>query len=147
MAEPGPQAGTDALDDEPEGPDEGQPGLVAFRPRREPAPSHGEVDDATEIADAATEAAQAGRSSGGWTRRLPGGNSLPPGRSARGELPREPAVSRRGRIEPTSRTWPPNWPDGLLASCRVRRHTAVCRVPRAALTTRISAEHPAGPYR
>jgi hypothetical protein len=77
MAEPGPAAGTDALDDEPEGPDEGQQGLVAFRPRREPAPSHGQVDDATEIADAATEAAQAGRPSGGWTRRLPGGNSLP----------------------------------------------------------------------
>jgi hypothetical protein len=77
MAEPDPVAGTDALDDEPEGLEEGQPGLVAFRPRREPAPSHGEVDEATEIADAATEAAEAGRSSGGWSRRLPGGHSLP----------------------------------------------------------------------
>lgn len=77
MAEPDPVAGPDVLDDEPEGPDEGQPGLVAFRPRREPAPSHGEVDEATEIADAAAEAAEAGRSSGGWSRRLPGGHSLP----------------------------------------------------------------------
>jgi hypothetical protein len=77
MAEPDPVAGTNGLDGEPQGPDEGQPGLVAFRPRREPAPSRGEVDDAAEIADAATEAAQAGRSSGGWTRRLPGSNSLP----------------------------------------------------------------------
>jgi hypothetical protein len=77
MAEPDPVAGTDGLDDEPEGPDEGQPGLVAFRPRREPAPSHGEADEATEIADAASEAAEAGRSSAGWTRRLPGGHSLP----------------------------------------------------------------------
>ena len=77
MAEPDPVAGPDVLDDEPEGPDEGQPGLVAFRPRREPAPSHGEVDGATEIADAAAEAAEAGRSSGGWSRRQPGG-ALPP---------------------------------------------------------------------
>jgi hypothetical protein len=77
MAEPDPMAGTDALEDETEGPDEEQPGLVAFRPRRESAPSHGEVDEGNEIADAATEAAQAGRPSGGWTRRLPGGHSLP----------------------------------------------------------------------
>ena len=76
MAEPDPVAGTDVLDDEPEGPDEGQAGLVAFRPRREPGPPAGDVDEATEIADA-TEAAQAGRPPGGWTRRLPGGHSLP----------------------------------------------------------------------
>lgn len=72
-----PVAGTDALEDEPKGPDEGQPGLVVFRPRRESAPSGGEVDEATEIPDEAAEAAQAGRSSGGWTRRLPGGHSVP----------------------------------------------------------------------
>jgi hypothetical protein len=72
-----PVAGPGALEDGLEGPDEAQPGLVAFRPRREPAPSDGEADEAAEILDAATEAAQAGRSSAGWTRRLPGGHSLP----------------------------------------------------------------------
>jgi hypothetical protein len=77
MAEPDPVAGTDVLDDEPEEPDEGQAGLVAFRPRREPPPPAGDADEAAEIADAATEAAQAGRPPGGWTRRLPGGHSLP----------------------------------------------------------------------
>jgi hypothetical protein len=77
MPEPDPVAGTDVLEDEPEGPDDGQPGLVPFRPRHEPVPPEGEVDETTQIADPASEAAQAGRSSGGWTRRLPGGHSLP----------------------------------------------------------------------
>jgi hypothetical protein len=77
VAEPEPAAGTDGLEDEPEGHDEGQPGLVAFRPRREPASSHGEVDETAQTEDPETEAAQAGRPSGGWTRRLPGGHSLP----------------------------------------------------------------------
>jgi hypothetical protein len=76
VAEPDP-AETDGLEEETEGQDEGQPGLVAFRPRREPAPPHAEVDEAAQIEDPATEAAQAGRPSGGWTRRLPGGHSLP----------------------------------------------------------------------
>ncbi len=77
MAEPDPLAGADVLEDEPEEPDEGQPGLVPFRPRHEPGPSEGEVDETTQIVDPATEAAQAAQSSGGWTRRLPGGHSLP----------------------------------------------------------------------
>lgn len=72
-----PVAAGGVLEDEAEEPDERQPGLVAFRPRRDSAPSRGEVDEATEISDAETEAAQAGRSSGNWTRRLPGGHSLP----------------------------------------------------------------------
>jgi hypothetical protein len=72
-----PAAGTDALEGEPEGPDEEQADLVAFRPRHEPAPSHGEVDETAQIADPTAEAAEAGRPSGGWTRRLPGGHSLP----------------------------------------------------------------------
>jgi hypothetical protein len=76
MAEPGPLAGADALEDEAEGPGEGQPGLVAFRPRRDPAPAHGDVDEAEQVVDPATEAAEAARSAG-WTRRLPGGHSLP----------------------------------------------------------------------
>ena len=54
-----PTAGTDALEGEPEGPGEGQADLVAFRPRHEPAPSHGEVDEAAQIADRAAEAAEA----------------------------------------------------------------------------------------
>lgn len=72
-----PVPAADALEDEPEGPDEGQSGLVAFRPRGELAPSGGDVDQAPEIPDEDTEAAQADRSPGGWTRRLPGGHSLP----------------------------------------------------------------------
>jgi hypothetical protein len=71
-----PVAGADALD-EPEGLGEGQPGLVAFRPRRESAPSHAGADEAAEISEEAAEAAEAGRSPGGWTRRLPGGHSVP----------------------------------------------------------------------
>ena len=72
-----PVAGDDALEGEAEGPDEGQPGLVAFRPRRASASSHPEVDEATEISDEVGEAAEASRPPGGWTRRLPGGHSLP----------------------------------------------------------------------
>jgi hypothetical protein len=77
VAEPDPADGTDGLEDEAEAQDEGQQGLVAFRPRREPAPSHGDVDETAQIEDPSTEAAQAGRPAGGWTRRLPGGHSLP----------------------------------------------------------------------
>jgi hypothetical protein len=77
MAEPEPAAGADDFEDEPDGPGEDQPGLVPFRPRHEPVPSHGEADETAQIADPATEAAEAGRPSGGWTRRLPGGHSLP----------------------------------------------------------------------
>ncbi len=76
MAEPESSAGADAPEDETEGPGEGQPGLVAFRPRREPAPAHGDVDELEHAVDPVTEAAQADRT-GGWTRRLPGGHSLP----------------------------------------------------------------------
>jgi hypothetical protein len=76
MAEAEPVAGGDALEDEPGGPGEEQPGLVAFRPRREPALAHGDIDETEQVADPATEAAEAGRSAG-WTRRLPGGHSLP----------------------------------------------------------------------
>jgi len=75
-AEPELSAGADVLEDEAEGSGEGQPGLVAFRPRREPAPAHGDVDETEQAVDPGAEAAQAGRP-GGWTRRLPGGHSLP----------------------------------------------------------------------
>jgi hypothetical protein len=76
LAEPELPAGADVLEDEAEGPGEGQPGLVAFRPRREPASAHGDVDETEQVVDPDTEAAEAGRP-GGWTRRLPGGHSLP----------------------------------------------------------------------
>jgi hypothetical protein len=76
MAEPEPVTGGDGLEDEPEGPGDGPPGLVAFRPRREHTPAHADVDEIEQGADPSTEAAEAGRS-GGWTRRLPGGHSLP----------------------------------------------------------------------
>jgi hypothetical protein len=76
LAEPEPPAGADAPEDEAEEPGEGQQGLVAFRPRREPAPVHADVDELGQAVDPAIEAAQADRP-GGWTRRLPGGHSLP----------------------------------------------------------------------
>jgi hypothetical protein len=76
LAEPEPPGGADGPGDETEGPGEGQPGLVAFRPRLEPAPAHADVDELGQGIDPATEAAQADRP-GGWTRRLPGGHSLP----------------------------------------------------------------------
>jgi hypothetical protein len=72
-------------------PGEGQAGLVAFRPRHEQASYPDEVDEggeSAELADEESQAAPAGRSSGGWARRLPGGHALPrqkrPGGAAKG---------------------------------------------------------------
>lgn len=66
----------DDLEDEPEGPDEGQAGLVAFRPRRESAVGPGDAGETPQAGDPAAEAGEVGRP-GSWTRRLPGGHTLP----------------------------------------------------------------------
>lgn len=105
MAGPEPMAGTEALEtpDEPESLAEEQPGLVAFRPRHEPAPSQGETDETSQIPDPAAEAAQAGRS-GGWARRLPGGHSLPRQKRAGGAAKgaRQEGKDRAGLADPAA---------------------------------------------
>ncbi len=88
----------------PDGPGEGQPGLVAFRPRHE---SNGYPDEGAEPAalpeqtaqDA--EAAEAGRAS--WARRLPGGHALPrqkrPGGAAKGGSSKQEGKERADLAE------------------------------------------------
>jgi hypothetical protein len=79
VAEPEPMAGNGAQEPsaEQELLGEGQPGLVAFRPRHDPASYQEEGDEPGQLDDQASQAAEAGRASGGWARRLPGGHALP----------------------------------------------------------------------
>jgi hypothetical protein len=89
---------------DPEGPGDGQPGLVAFRPRHDPA---GYRDDDTEQAPLqeqaaqGAEAAEAGRA--GWARRLPGGHALPrqkrPGGAAKGGSAKQEGKERADLAE------------------------------------------------
>ena len=71
-AEPEPVA-RDGQDTDP-----AEAGLTSFRPRLEPD-AYPEEDDAepAPVGGHASEPAEAGRGSGGWARRLPGGHSLP----------------------------------------------------------------------
>jgi hypothetical protein len=88
----------------PDGPGEGQPGLVAFRPHYE---SNGYGDEGVEPAplpeqtDQGAEAAEAGRA--GWARRLPGGHALPrqkrPSGAAKGSSAKQEGKERADLAE------------------------------------------------
>jgi len=64
---------------EDQGPEEGQPGLAAFRPQHEPAGYSGEGQDPDPFPDEPEQTAEPSRSAAGWTRagRVPGGHALP----------------------------------------------------------------------
>jgi hypothetical protein len=61
----------------PDGPGEGQPGLVAFRPRHEPAGYRDDDDQPAPLPEQTTQDAEAADAGRGWSRRLPGGHALP----------------------------------------------------------------------
>ncbi|HTW01972.1 MAG TPA: hypothetical protein VMF87_16860 [Streptosporangiaceae bacterium] len=78
------EAGSRETDPEPEPPargaqgrDAAESGLPSFRPRREPGAYPEDDAEQAPAADEAAEPAEVGRGSGGWSRRLPGGHSLP----------------------------------------------------------------------
>jgi hypothetical protein len=75
--EPGPEEEPHARQ-EAQGRDSAEQGLPAFRPRNEPGTYPEEQDaEPAPVQDQSAEPAEAGRGSGGWARRLPGGHSLP----------------------------------------------------------------------
>jgi hypothetical protein len=89
---------------EDEGPGEGKPGLVAFRPRHEPASYPEKADELAPVPDQAGQpAAENDRASAGWTRRLPGGHALPrqkrAGGSAKGASSKPEAKDRAGQAD------------------------------------------------
>jgi hypothetical protein len=75
--EPGDAADIQEAPGEDEGSGEGKPGLVAFRPRHEPASYPEKAEELAPIPDQAGQPAEADRASANWTRRLPGGHALP----------------------------------------------------------------------
>jgi hypothetical protein len=79
MDEPDPGSAADVQEPpaEDEGPGQGQPGLVPFRPRHEPASYPAKPEELAPVPDQPGQAGEAERASAGWTRRLPGGHALP----------------------------------------------------------------------
>jgi hypothetical protein len=73
---------------EDEGPGAGQPGLVAFRPRHEPASYPDKAEELAPIPDQPGQPAEADRASAGWTRRPPGGHAMPRQKRAGGSAKR-----------------------------------------------------------
>jgi len=112
MAQPGSPAGSPApgrsADDELPDPAEGQgsgaqeTGLVAFRARHEPHPYAADDGDRAPVLDQSAPPAEAGRTSGGWSRngRPPGSHSLPrqkrSGGSGKGAGGKQEAKDRAG---------------------------------------------------
>jgi hypothetical protein len=87
-----------------EGQGEGKPGLVAFRPRREPASYQEKAEELAPIPDQAGQpAAEADRAPANWSRRLPGGHALPrqkrAGGSAKGASTKQEGKDRAGQSD------------------------------------------------
>jgi hypothetical protein len=89
--------------DEDEGPGVGKPGLVAFRPRHEPASYPEKAEELAPIPDQAGQPAEAERASASWTRRLPGGHAVPrqkrAGGSAKGASSKQEGKDRAGQAD------------------------------------------------
>jgi hypothetical protein len=104
MDEPEPGAEVEESPAEDEGPGEEKPGLVAFRPRREPASYPEQAEELAPIPDQAGQpAAEADRGSANWSRRLPGGHALPrqkrAGGSAKGASTKQEGKDRAGQAD------------------------------------------------
>jgi hypothetical protein len=88
--------------DTDEGPGEKPPGLVKFRPRHEPS-YQDQAEELAPIPEQPGQAAEAGRASAGWTRRLPGGHALPrqkrAGGSAKGASGKQEGKDRAGQSD------------------------------------------------
>jgi hypothetical protein len=105
MDEPEPRAAADVeeppAEDESRG--EGQPGLVTFRPRHEPAAYPDQAEELAPIPEQPGQPAEADRASAGWTRRLPGGHALPrqkrAGGSAKGASSKQEGKDRAGQAD------------------------------------------------
>jgi hypothetical protein len=96
-------ADTEEAPDEDEGRGQGKPGLVAFRPRHEPASYPEKAEELAPIPDQAGQPAEAERGSATWTRRLPGGHALPrqkrAGGSAKGTSSKQEGKDRAGQAD------------------------------------------------
>jgi hypothetical protein len=103
MDEPEPRAAIDVEEApaEDEGSGEGNPGLVAFRPRHEPASYPGKAEELAPVPDQAGQPAEGDRA--GWARRLPGGHALPrqkrAGGSAKGASSKQEGKDRAGQAD------------------------------------------------
>ena len=105
MDEPDRRAGDDVEEPaaEDEDPGDGQPGLVTFRPRHEPASYADKEEELAPIPDQPGQPADANRASAGWTRRLSGGHALPrqrrAGGSAKGASSKQEGKDRAGQAD------------------------------------------------
>jgi len=86
-----------------EGPGEGKPGLVAFRPRHETGSYPEKAEELAPVPDQGDQPADAERASASWTRRLPGGHALPrqkrAGGSAKGSSSKQEGKDRAGQAD------------------------------------------------
>jgi hypothetical protein len=106
MDEPDLSTSADIQESAAQEPGEGQPSLVAFRPRHETASYPDKAEELAPIPDQPGQPGQAGgadRASASWTRRLPGGHALPrqkrAGGSAKGASSKQEGKDRADQAD------------------------------------------------